>query len=494
MKKRLKYTVKDMQLLALSRGGQCLSDEYMGAMQKIRWQCSEGHQWSATPNNIRNGKWCPFCARTKKLSIETIYELALSKGGKCLSKKYINAKVKLHWQCSEGHKWYAPQSDVKQGQWCPICAGKVVYSINDAKKVANERNGYCLSQNYENSKIPLHWQCADGHKWKASFSSIKRGSWCPYCKMWFHQEICRAIFEHLFGVKFPIDKPNWLLNEDGNLMHLDGYNKSMKIAFEYQGEQHNKKGFFTRTEKELTKRMNDDVRKAELCYLNGVRLFQIPHELKVKEFTQFILNKAEDYGIKIPKQRLKTPVNFNNIYHHNSQLNILQQIAKDRGGNLVSDIYYGDGEHLFWECAKGHKWKATPSNVKKGTWCPKCGGRSKLTINDMREIAAQKGGKCISNKYINNRSNLIWECAKGHRWEATPTNIKSGKWCASCANRPKITIHDMHELANNFGGKCLSSSYTNNRTKLEWMCINGHKFFQTPEKIKSRGYWCKECK
>ena len=38
-----------------------------------------------------------------KISIEEMQEIARKRGGKCLSKKYINAHTKLEWQCANGH-------------------------------------------------------------------------------------------------------------------------------------------------------------------------------------------------------------------------------------------------------------------------------------------------------------------------------------------------------------------------------------------------------
>ena len=39
----------------------------------------------------------------KKLTIKDMQELAKARGGKCLSKKYVNGRVKLKWKCAEGH-------------------------------------------------------------------------------------------------------------------------------------------------------------------------------------------------------------------------------------------------------------------------------------------------------------------------------------------------------------------------------------------------------
>lgn len=55
-------TIRDMQELASSRGGQCLSTEYVDTKTKLKWECAFGHEWEATPRLLKAGHWCPECA------------------------------------------------------------------------------------------------------------------------------------------------------------------------------------------------------------------------------------------------------------------------------------------------------------------------------------------------------------------------------------------------------------------------------------------------
>jgi hypothetical protein len=84
----------EMQEIANVRGGRCLSREYVNTMSKLRWQCAEGHEWTALPNNIKShGSWCPVCAGVVRGSVNEMRELAASKGGKCLSDAYLDNKT-----------------------------------------------------------------------------------------------------------------------------------------------------------------------------------------------------------------------------------------------------------------------------------------------------------------------------------------------------------------------------------------------------------------
>lgn len=55
---------------------------------------------------------------SRMLSIKEMQRIAKSRNGKCLSDVYINSKTKLEWQCSNGHTWLAIPSSVKRGTWC----------------------------------------------------------------------------------------------------------------------------------------------------------------------------------------------------------------------------------------------------------------------------------------------------------------------------------------------------------------------------------------
>ena len=59
-------------------------------------------------------------------------------GGRCLSKSYINAKTKLEWECSEGHRWWATPSNIRHiGTWCPKCSAKgTAISIDQINEIA----------------------------------------------------------------------------------------------------------------------------------------------------------------------------------------------------------------------------------------------------------------------------------------------------------------------------------------------------------------------
>lgn len=89
-------------------------------------------------------------------------------------------------------------------------------------------------------KSLLWWKCGEcENEWLSTPTSvIHQGTWCPRCGSLgnISERICRKFFEILFNKEFPTtNNLKWLVNEDGNQMHLDGYNNELRLAFEYNG-------------------------------------------------------------------------------------------------------------------------------------------------------------------------------------------------------------------------------------------------------------------
>jgi len=117
----------------------------------------------------------------KRLTIEEAKAEADKRGGKCLSTTFSNSHSLLTWECSKGHKWKASLANVRnKGSWCPECFQKRI-TIEDARALAREKNGFCLSPEYFPDR-KLLWECSRGHQWQAFIGNVKiRGSWCPIC-------------------------------------------------------------------------------------------------------------------------------------------------------------------------------------------------------------------------------------------------------------------------------------------------------------------------
>ncbi len=96
-------------------------------------------------------------------------------------------------------------------------------------------------------------------------------------------------------------------------MGLDGYNESLSVAFEAQGEQHYRAvTYFNQTLENLKQRIDDDLTKLEHCKQNDVILIQIPYYVHFSKIQSYITDKYEHLGNKkmpeIPK------IDYNNFF------------------------------------------------------------------------------------------------------------------------------------------------------------------------------------
>ncbi|PGK52132.1 hypothetical protein CN918_30540 [Priestia megaterium] len=434
--------------LAAEHDGWCVSTEFTSYKAKYWFQCTKGHKWETSISNIFNGNWCPTCRKETfaKKEIKKLHKIAEERGGKCHSPAYISSYHKLDWECAEGHKWSALPGGVKNGSWCRICGNKENSNnpqeeLKKLKTIAKQKGGDCLSTSYVTAKTKLEWSCEKGHRWKAEPYSIKRGTWCPECSK---------------TKKRSLDEMQQIAkNRGGKCLSTVYQNLDVKLEWE--------------------------------C-AEGHRWMAASRSVaNRKSWCPHCANEAR----KVAK----------------FTLNDMHILAKSFNGKCLSTTFVSMITPIEWECKRGHMWTEAPTHVKSGKRCPTCQveDRRKDMLNTYKELAKERGGKCLTETYINGTHKLEWECKYGHQWEAYTHNIVGGSWCPICRNRTKglttsnpqtekkMSIEDMEELAQEHGGHCLSSSYEDIHTPLKWMCNHSHAWYAPPTQVR-RGLWCPICR
>lgn len=367
----------------------------------------------------------------RKYTIEDMKNLAKERNGDCLSEKYTNPMTKLLWKCHTcNHEWNTKPRLIIDGSWCPKCVYKRKSEqyrtpIEEIEKIAKDRGGSCTITYRTKSKphYNIEWQCASGHKWISQLHKVKSGSWCKRCLRNFTEEKCRYILENLTGKTFNPSKMGI------SLFVFDGYSDELKLAFEYNGEQHYHYVPHLQRGVSLKQRQAHDKEKETLCQIHNLKLIVIPYWVAKQgdqHLISFIINKLDELKIRIAT----TDVDMSKLYSYASPLLKLHKIAQYRGGKCLSTEYVNNAYPLKWECKRKHTWYAAPGGITRGRWCKRCCKRK--TIEDMNALASRKGGKCLSQEYTTAHTKLQWQCANGHIWFAVPNKIQQGRWCLSC--------------------------------------------------------------
>ncbi|MGD0712097.1 MAG: hypothetical protein ABR968_13070 [Bacteroidales bacterium] len=368
----MNYTINDLQEYASFKGGICLSKEYCNIYTKYKWMCSKGHIWKTTYPIIKKIGWCPECRKvqSKEEKLNELKLIAKEKGGACLSNEYVTAKTPLLWKCKEGHQWKASPNQIKScDSWCPSCANAPSYTLKDIHEIATKKGGICLSKVYINSKTKLEFMCSEGHVWKTLPYNVFKQYWCPICSM---------------------------------ERRRDNIETYRKIAAKHGGRLLSKK----------------------YIHCKMVLIWECSKG-----------HKWEAVARSIKYQKSWCPICAG---HFKYDIKYMKELATKRGGKCLSKKYVNGQTKLEFQCSKGHVWNATPNNIINNRWCRICsyktgGDKRRHKIETYQKIALERGGKLLSDKYINNCSPLLWECKNGHQWKTTPKSVKNLKtWCPHC--------------------------------------------------------------
>ncbi len=354
--RKLRY--KELKDICIEQGFTLLSPDYENVKAKVKVQCEKGHIWYPTPDNLKRGVTaCGKCSIEKRLlkhrltAGKELQENIRQRGGELLS-EYINNHTRVRVKCGEGHIWEPRPYDLKHSTaWCPECFEHEVnqkrsQKVKKLRKTVEMRGGTVRWARHVGGRMRAELECENGHIWETlMYNILEKGSWCSECQSWRAERVCRNIFKAIFNDRFPKLWPEWLINDRGNRMELDGYNEDLKLAFEYQGRQHYQfEGFFNTDMSDLENRMENDKMKREMCVKNGVKLIEVPFTVKFEQMPNYIIKQCEKEGIKVPK--LEEQTDFGEIINKAYRLKLKTgQSQIDDFASEEHDIYENEAEN-----------------------------------------------------------------------------------------------------------------------------------------------------
>lgn len=359
------------QKVARQRGGECLSAAYTSPDDLLRWRCARGHEWECTAQTIRGGTWCPACWAEDRLSltIEDMQATARERGGECVSPNYLGPYVALRWRCARGHEWTAPPQFIRQhGTWCPHCWNGPRKGIAAVRAEARAQGGEFLSPRFLGSEVPHRYRCRIGHEFEMNPTRVAHGNWCPRCRQAAAHD--RERLQEVVALR------------GGELVSVDCRQSRDRIRVRC-----------SKGHEWLTLQSN---------LMSGAWCRECAAEART--------------GRPLP----------------NLSITDMRETAAKRSGECMSEQYVNSYSKLRWRCHAGHEWDATPNRIRAGSWCPLCARSMRGTLNAMRSLARERGGECLSERYQNHKERLHFRCSRGHHFIATGTVVKSGVWCPTC--------------------------------------------------------------
>jgi hypothetical protein len=354
-------------------------------------------------------------------TIEDLKKYAKNKNGLCLSQEYKTNDTKYLWECKNKHQfekvWYCVKT---RDEWCNIC--RLGHYIEYLQEYAIKFNGECLSETFTDSKTKYNFKCENKHTFDLTYSQIKKDIWCKFCK----NNRTQYTIENL---------KEYAINKGGICLSDEYFGISKNYTWTCENN-HN-----------FESNWQNMVSSGAWCLKCNLWNF-------------------EDF----------------------------KEIAEKNGGECLR-VIEGIGLRGKYEfrCEENHTWITNGGSIAcKKTWCPEC---QKLTIEDCHKEALLLEGKCLETLYINRRTKMEWECKNKHIFKLTLGAVRNNKrWCRLCfVNSISHDIDVAHKLASQYEGKCLSTVYVNLETPMKWECKNGHTWEVAMSHIKNGNTWCRKC-
>ena len=112
------------------------------------------------------------------------------------------------------------------------------------------------------------------------------------------EEMCRSIIQKIYGKKFPTVRPNFLRSPvTRKNLELDCYNEELRIALEYNGQQHyTYTPHFHRNKKNFYSQVHRDDWKRKRCRELGIRLIEVPYWVTPMDLEDYITRELSKKG------------------------------------------------------------------------------------------------------------------------------------------------------------------------------------------------------
>jgi len=111
---------------------------------------------------------------------------------------------------------------------------------------------------------------------------------------------CKRVVEKLFSKRFIKVRPDILRNPvTGGIknLELDCYNDEMKLAIEYNGQQHYKYiPYFHKNNEAFLNQKYRDFMKKTLCEKHGITLIEVPYTISIEDIENYLIQQLKQKG------------------------------------------------------------------------------------------------------------------------------------------------------------------------------------------------------
>lgn len=155
---------------------------------------------------------------------------------------------KIPVKCPKGHvRMLTPDLIVHQNVGCAVCSRKIKKTLEGFKVELDrshnvfQREPFFVvdNQSYTNNYTSLSFICTKAHEWKATPTSVLRGTGCPYCiRATYSQSALRwlKVIEQQHNVKIQHAENGGEYKISNTNFRVDGFDPTTNTVYEYYGD------------------------------------------------------------------------------------------------------------------------------------------------------------------------------------------------------------------------------------------------------------------
>lgn len=168
-----------------NKGGKMISKKFVNYKTKLKYRCKYGHLNKKLPGGIERYQICNQCSKDseKQKRYDYYKKIIEAHGGTIVSTEYINATTPIKVQCENGHTLRKRASRFVKEIKCKECRKlkQNTEKYEYYKGLVEKNGGKMISTKYANHNTQLEFYCKNKHHNKKLPEKIKAGKKCYKC-------------------------------------------------------------------------------------------------------------------------------------------------------------------------------------------------------------------------------------------------------------------------------------------------------------------------
>lgn len=238
-----KIEIEKVILLIKEKGFEILTTGNIDYWSEILIRCPKHNiEWKTNYGHLLKGHSnCKLCG-SGTIDFETLNNIIVSNNATFIGRVKGKSTVRnIELECNiHKHRWFTNATDIQRlDRWCYYCSWEQrKTSYKKIKNIVIKNGGTLLTKDCVGSTTRIQVQCSNSHQWETCYDFINGGRWCPECPRK-TQPLLHSIIKELFpDYKTIYNYRGFKWLKDKKQMELDIWVPSLKLAIEYDGEQH----------------------------------------------------------------------------------------------------------------------------------------------------------------------------------------------------------------------------------------------------------------